>query len=92
MKLCKVIGIGSVGLLMGFMPMQVQQTPSELPPTTALSTAVIPADPPSEAVACVPMEYGQRKTWTCDGRHQLTFSEPQAWCREVGRQTICERE
>ena len=78
---------------LGFMPMQVQQTPPPVAVAESLPTAVIREVPaPSQSMACVPAAGGQRRVWLCDNRHSLTFSEPMAYCREIGRQYVCERE
>lgn len=89
-----------LGAAVGFMPMQVEQAPEPaptmvvetIPPEAAASlpTIVVPYAP--AAAKCEPMTGAQRRIWVCDGRHTITFSEPQATCREVGRNTICERE
>jgi hypothetical protein len=69
-------------------------------PTTVVSDKSLPA-PTTGTITergatdteCLPVAGdASRRIWVCEGRHTITYSEPQAWCRASGRQTICERE
>lgn len=103
-RITYLLGAASFLLLTAQMPMQAQSDSDcnlgeNNPPCHATYDGkhwiVSHGEPPTTITAgeqCAPMEGGQQRTWTCNGRHTVTFSDPQTNCQEIGRTTICERE